>query len=125
LGEIGRTTWLTVFAPQGTVGDAMAVVDGVRSTLQLTDDDLMDLATGLTKLMAAYDRMGIYNFNMSFFAGSLNDDHARFHMVFSPRVYFNPAIGTPDVAALGRLFGESVCMAFPEEINALLRPEFE
>lgn len=125
LGVIGRTTWLTVFAPQGTVGDAMAVVDGVRSTLELTDDDLTDLATGLTKLMAAYDRMGIYNFNMSFFAGSLNDDHARFHMVFSPRVYFNPAIGTPDVAALGRLFGESVCMAYPEEINALLRPEFE
>jgi len=28
------------------------------------------------------------------------------------------------VAALGRLFGESVCMAFPEEINRMLKPEF-
>ena len=74
--------------------------------------------------MAAYDRMGIYNFNMSFFAGSQKDDHARFHLIFSPRIYFNPAIGTPDVAALGRLFGESVCMAFPEEINRMLKPEF-
>jgi hypothetical protein len=45
-------------------------------------------------------------------------------LVFSPRIYFNPAIGTPDVAALGRLFGESVCMAFPEEINRILKPEF-
>ena len=124
LGEIGRTTWLTVFAPLGTVGDVIAVADSVRSTLELTDDDLMDLATGLTKLMAAYDRIGIYNFNMSFFAGSQRDDHARFHMVFSPRIYFNPSIGTPDVASLGRLFGESVCMGFPEEINALLKPEF-
>jgi len=125
LGEIGRTTWLTVFAPQGTVGDVIAVVDGVSATLELTEDDLMDLAKGLTKLMAAYDRMGIYNFNMSFFPGSHGDDHARFHMVFSPRIYFNAAIGTPDVASLGRLYGESVCMGLPEEINALLRPEFE
>jgi UDPglucose--hexose-1-phosphate uridylyltransferase len=124
LGQIGRTTWLTVFAPLGSVGDVIAVVDDVRSTLELTDADLMDLATGLTKLMAAYNRMGIYNFNMSFYAGSQGDEHARFHMIFSPRIYFNPAIGTPDVAALGRLFGESVCMGFPEEINALLKPEF-
>lgn len=124
LGKIGRTTWLSVFAPLGSVGDVIAVVDDVRSTLELAGDDLMDLATGLTKLMAAYDRMGIYNFNMSFFTGSQKDDHARFHLVFSPRIYFNPAIGTPDAAALSRLFGESVCMAFPEEINKFLKTEF-
>jgi galactose-1-phosphate uridylyltransferase len=125
LGEIGRTQWLTVFAPLGAVGDVTAVVPNISSTLQLTDQDLDDLALGLTKLMAAYDRMGIYNFNMSFFSGTSQDKHARFHLVFSPRIYFNPSIGTPDVAALGRLFGESVCMGFPEEINAKLKVEFE
>ena len=125
LGAIGRTQWLTVFAPLGAVGDVTAVVPNISSTLQLTDQDLDDLALGLTKLMAAYDRMGIYNFNMSFFSGAVKDKHARFHLVFSPRIYFNPSIGTPDVAALGRLFGESVCMGFPEEINAKLKVEFE
>jgi galactose-1-phosphate uridylyltransferase len=125
LGQIGRTKWLTVFAPLGAVGDVTAVVEDVRSTLELTDHDLDDLAAGLTKLMAAYDRMGIYNFNMSFFSGSAKDAHARFHLIFSPRIYFNPAIGTPDVAALGRLFGESVCMGFPEQINGMLKVEFE
>ena len=124
LGQIGRTKWLTVFAPLGAVGDVTAIVDGVRSTLELTDADLNDLAAGLTKLMAAYDRMGIYNFNMSFFSGAIEDAHARFHLVFSPRIYFNPAIGTPDVAALGRMFGESVCMGFPEGIASLLKVEF-
>jgi galactose-1-phosphate uridylyltransferase len=124
LGKIGRTTWLSVFAPLGSVGDVIAIVNDVRSTLELAGDDLMDLATGLTKLMAAYDRMGIYNFNMSFFTGSQKDDQARFHLVFSPRIYFNPAIGTPDAASLSRLFGESVCMAFPEEINKNLKTEF-
>ena len=125
LGQIGRTAWLSVFAPLGAVGDAVAVVADVRSTLDLTDNDLNDLASGLTKLMAAYDKMGIYNFNMSFFPGSKEDRYACFHLVFSPRIYFNPAIGTPDVAALGRLFGESVCMSFPEDINRMLKPEFE
>jgi len=125
LGEIGRTKWLTVFAPLGAVGDVAAVVPDIRSTLELTDQDLDDLAMGLAKLMAAYDRMGIYNFNMSFFSGSSQDAHARFHLLFSPRIYFNPSIGTPDVAALGRMFGESVCMGFPEEINKLLKVEFD
>ena len=125
LGEIGRTQWLSVFAPLGAVGDVTAVVPDIRSTLELTDQDLDDLAMGLTKLMAAYDRMGIYNFNMSFFSGTSQDAHACFHLLFSPRIYFNPSIGTPDVAALGRMFGESVCMGFPEEINKLLKVEFE
>jgi len=124
LGQIGRTTWLSVFAPLGSVGDVMATVDSLRSMLELAEDDLRDLATGLTKLMAAYDRMGIYNFNMSFYAGAQNDDHARLHLIISPRIYFNPAIGTPDVASLGRLFGESVCMGFPEEINKVLKAKF-
>jgi galactose-1-phosphate uridylyltransferase len=124
LGTIGRTTWLTVFAPLGVAGDVMAVVDGVRSTLGLSDDDLTDLAVGLTKLMAAYDRLGIYSFNLSFFPGRQNDDHARFHLIFSPRTYFNPLLGTPDCAALKNLFNESVCMEFPEEINVLLKSQF-
>ena len=124
LGQIGRTTWLSVFAPLGSVGDVIATVDRVRSTLELTEDDLLDLATGLARLMAAYDRMGIYNFNMSFYSGARHDDHARFHMIMSPRIYFNPSIGTPDVASFNRLFGESVCMGFPEEINKMLKTEF-
>ena len=125
LGRIGRTSWLTVFAPLGAVGDVTAVVSDIRSTLELTDRDLEDLARGLTRLMKAYDRMGIYNFNMSFFSGSAEDEQARFHLLFSPRIYFNPAIGTPDVAALGRMFGEPVCMGFPEEINELIKVEFK
>jgi hypothetical protein len=61
---------------------------------------------------------------MSFFPGRLNDDHARFHLIFSPRTYFNPLLGTPDSAALKNLFNESVCMDFPEKINTLLLPQF-
>jgi len=57
LGRIGRSNWMTVFAPLGVAGDVVAVVDDTCSTLDLTDDDLTDLANGLNKLMAAYDSL--------------------------------------------------------------------
>jgi galactose-1-phosphate uridylyltransferase len=124
LGTIGRSNWFSAYAPIGVAGDVLAVVDGVRSTLELTDDDLLDLAKGLTLAMAAYDKMGIYNFNMNFFTGKNTDDFTRFHLLFSPRTFFNQALGTPDVGALRNLFNETLCMAFPEDINKMLKPEF-
>jgi len=124
LGRIGRTNWLTVFAPLGVAGDVAAVVEDAISTLELTDDDLTDLAEGLNNLMAAYDKIGIYNFNVSFYPGAAGDDFARFHLVFSPRIYFNEALGTPDVAALRNLGNEGVCWASPEDINRMLKSEF-
>ena len=124
LGDIGRTSWLTVYAPLGVAGDVIAVVDETNCTLDLTRKDIEDLAQGLTKLMGAYDKMGVYNFNMNFFTGSRGDDHARFHLVFSPRTFFNQALGAPDVGALRNLYNEGLCMAFPEEINEQLKSEF-
>ncbi|MBW2131576.1 MAG: hypothetical protein JRG88_03425 [Deltaproteobacteria bacterium] len=74
--------------------------------------------------MKAYDAMGLYSFNMNFFTGARNDDFARFHILFSPRTYFNAALGTPDAAALRTLFNETVCMAFPEAIHQHLKGAF-
>jgi UDPglucose--hexose-1-phosphate uridylyltransferase len=124
LGGIGRTTWLTAYAPLGVAGDVLAVVDGARSTLELTADDLCDLSMGLTKAMAAYDKMGIYSFNMNLFTGAEGDDHARVHLLFSPRTFFNQTLGATDVGAIRNLYNEPICMAFPEEINEMLKVEF-
>lgn len=124
LGRLGRTSWLSAYAPMGVAGDVVAVVDGTCCTLDLTAADLGDLANGLKRVMAAYDRMGIYSFNMNFFTGCSGDAHTRFHLVFSPRTFFNQTLATPDVGALRNLFNESLCMAYPEEVNDLLKVEF-
>ncbi len=124
LGRIGRTSWMTAFAPMGVAGDVQAVVHGVPCTLDLTDEDLRHLARGLTRLMKAYDALGIYSFNMNFFTGAPGDAFSRFHLLFSPRTYFNQALGTPDAAALRSLFNETLCMAFPEEIHQKILPYF-
>ena len=124
LVKIGRTTWMSNYAPMGVAGDVLAVVEGVRSTLELTKQDIADIAAGLTKAMAAYDKIGIYSFNMNFFTGTSQDDFSRFHLLFSPRTFFNQALGTPDVGAGQKLFNETVCMAYPETINKMLKPNF-
>jgi UDPglucose--hexose-1-phosphate uridylyltransferase len=124
LGTIGRSHWFSAYAPMGVAGDVLAVVEGASSTLDLTEDDLLDIATGLTRAMAAYDKMGIFSFNMNFFTGAEGDDHTRFHLLFSPRTYFNQALGTPDIGALRNLFNETLCMAFPEEINGMIKEAF-
>lgn len=124
LTRIGRTTWLTAYAPMGVAGDVLAIVDDVRCTLELTDADLAALAEGLARCMTAYDRLGIYSFNMNFFTGTQADDFARFHLLFSPRTFFNQALGSSDIGALRNLFNETICMAFPEEINQILKPCF-
>ncbi|MCP4687053.1 MAG: hypothetical protein GY859_03325 [Desulfobacterales bacterium] len=124
LGAIGRTTWLTAYAPMGVAGDVLAVVDGASSALDLTDEDLAHLADGLTRVMAGYDKMGIHGFNMNFFPGARGDGFTRFHLCFSPRAYFNQNLGTPDIGALRNLYNESLCMAYPEEINKMLKEDF-
>lgn len=124
LSKIGRSHWMTAYAPMGVAGDVLAVVEDARGTLELTDKDLADIADGLHRVIAGYDKMGIYSFNMNFFTGSKQDDHTRFHLLFSPRTFFNQSLGTPDIGALRNLFNETLCMAFPEEINSMLKECF-
>ncbi|MBM9531723.1 hypothetical protein JWG42_16315, partial [Desulfoprunum benzoelyticum] len=104
--------------------DVLAVVEDVCWTPGLTDADLRDLATGLARVMAEYDKMGIYSFNMNFFTAAESDEHFRLHLLFSPRTFFSQKLGTPDVGALQMLFNETICMAFPEEINTILKSAF-
>jgi galactose-1-phosphate uridylyltransferase len=124
LGARGRVHFMQSFAPLGVAGDVLAIVEGVSSTLELTGDDLLALGEGLCAAMKAYDSLGVYGFNMNFFTGKRGDAHARFHLLFSPRTFFNQALGTTDIGALRNLYNESLCMAYPEEIADRLRPFF-
>ncbi len=125
LGRRGRISWLANFAPFGVAGDVVAVVDDCRVMLDLSEADVAGIAQGLAAAMAAYDRMGIYSFNVCFFPGTESDRFARLHMVFSPRIYYNPILATPDTTALRTLYDESICVGFPEEIAAMIRPAFQ
>ena len=49
LGNIGRSHWMMSYAPLGVAGDVMAVVEGVNATIELNDNNLMDIAQGLLR----------------------------------------------------------------------------
>ena len=126
LGRTGNTAWLLAYAPIGVAGDLVGVVEGKRSTLELTDADLLDMGEGLCRAMRAYDEMGVWGFNVNLFTGAaVGEEHARVHIVFSPRTFFNQALGASDVGALRNLYNETICMAFPEEIRDKLAPFFD
>ena len=124
LARLGRTAWLSSFAPLGVAGDVAGIVEGTGSFLDLAPEDLDHLAQGLARAIKSYSRMGLYSFNMNFFCGEPGDESAGFRLVFSPRTYFNRALGTPDVGALRNLFNETLCMDFPENIAKALRRDF-
>ena len=125
LGRTGNTAWLLAYAPMGVAGDVVGVVEGKRSTLELQDADLLDLGEGLCRAMRAYDEMGIWSFNANLFTGpEPGADYAGVRIVFSPRTFFNQALGTTDIGALRNLYNETICMAFPEEIKDRLAPFF-
>jgi len=125
IGEIGRTAWLAVYAPQGVAGDVLAVVPGIRTTLELTGQDLLHLADGLARCMKYFDRLGLFGFNAGFFTGAAGEDQARLHVLFSPRSYFNQALGASDTAALRGLYQESICLTYPEDLAQGLQNEFQ
>jgi len=124
IGRIGRVSWLANFAPFSVAGDVVGVVDDCRAMLDLSEGDVGAIAQGLAYAMAAYDQMGIYNFNVCFFPGTAENRFARLHLVFSPRIYYNPVLATPDTTALRTLYNECICVGFPEEIAERVRKEF-
>ena len=86
LGRIGRTDWLLSYAPLGVAGEYRGRgVEGVNGTLGLTDQDLADIAVGLRRLMAAYDKMGIFQLQYELFHRSLSDQFLPLPPALSPR----------------------------------------
>lgn len=124
LGRIGEVTWLAAFAPAGVAGDVLGVFRDRTTMLELDEAARRDVATGLAAAIAGYAEMGIGSFNVCFFPGRGGENHFRLHLVFSPRIYYNPRLATPDATALRWLYEESICVGYPEEIADRLRPRF-
>ena len=97
LGKIGRTHWMTAFAPMGVAGDVLAVLEGARSTLELNSQDLLDIAAGLVKVIAAYDKNGDLQLQPEFF---YRDENRR-PLPFSPAL-FTPHLLQPETGHPGR-----------------------
>jgi len=70
LGRVGSSEWLLPFSPHGFY-EVDAVLPGKVSFLDFTEDDLSNLAEGLSRVLAFYKKSGIWSFNVALFSGPL------------------------------------------------------
>lgn len=123
IGQIGRFAWLCPFVPRGRLWDGMALLEGGGSVLDLTPQDFLDLAQGLTRMMKFTHSQGFYSFNFSLLSDRRGDDSFWTQAFFLPRVT-SPPMGMSDCSYLDTLLDHPSSTFFPEQIAEKLREYF-
>jgi UDPglucose--hexose-1-phosphate uridylyltransferase len=116
IGAIGRTAWLTPFAPTG-FHEVWAVVDGVSDAIDLTDDDTAALGDGLSRVLGTYKTWNLTSFNFSVSGGGPDGGANRYCLVLKvvSRANAEPMYRS-DVTYFERLHDEALIDISPEDI---------
>jgi len=123
VGQIGRTIWMTAFAPLG-FNEVRAVVLDRETLLDLTDEDLHSLALGIARVLAWYDAAGYNSFNLVLFSGPLEGRTSfRLNLCMVTRTALVPYYRS-DAMYLERLHWEAAVDRTPEELAEELRSRF-
>ncbi len=123
----GRVAWSVPFCPVGMLGDAEARIAGRHTLSDCNDDDLEAFARSLSRLCAAYARLGFWSFNLTLFPDAERERHGRHWLTarLLPRFYLHPQLHNSDVAYLQLLLGEKFGMVYPEAHAAALREQLD
>jgi galactose-1-phosphate uridylyltransferase len=73
IGSIGRTEWIVPFAPMGG-NDVMGIIKHRSNLTEFSEDDLMDLGKGLSKILKYYEYNGLSSFNFVIHSGPINEE---------------------------------------------------
>jgi UDPglucose--hexose-1-phosphate uridylyltransferase len=118
--EIGSTAWMTPFAPVG-FNEVRAVVLGRVTMLDLDDDAVAALATGISRVLHWYDKLGYNSFNLSLFSGPLDGPSPfRMNLAMVTRTAMVPYYRS-DSMHLERLHWEAAVDRTPEALAVELR----
>lgn len=120
LARVGSTTWITAFAPIG-FNEVQAVVSARETLLDLTDDDLNALASGISGVLRWYESIGYNSFNLALHSGPLKNSIGwRVHLSMITRTAMLPYYRS-DAMHMERLHWEAAVDRPPEAIAADLR----
>jgi UDPglucose--hexose-1-phosphate uridylyltransferase len=123
VARIGRTRWITAFAPIG-FNEVRAVVSGCETLLDLSDEDLQSLSAGISRVLGWYELTGYNSFNLALYSGPLNDAHDwRVHLSMITRTAMLPYYRS-DAMHMERLHWEAALDRAPERIADDLRAHF-
>ncbi len=76
-GDTGPVSWVTSFSPQGT-NEVLGILPGRRNFLEIDEHDLEGLVNGFSRVLKAYDSMGISTFNFTIYSGPLGAEQDDF-----------------------------------------------
>ena len=125
LGEEGGIAWWVPYCPSGMLGDAQAVFCERSTFVHCTDADIDAFAGFLSRLAAAYARLGMWSFNLTLMPDAIAERSGRHRLVarLLPRFYLHPHLHNSDTAYLQLLLGEKFAMLTPERHAAELRTQ--
>ena len=122
-GDIGRTAWMTPFAPVG-FNEVRAVVAGGENMLDLTERDIESLADGIARVLRFYATLGYNSFNLALYSGRLSGSPGfRVNLAMITRTAMLPYYRS-DAMYMERLHWEAAVDRSPEEVAAELRASF-
>jgi len=123
VARIGRTAWITAFAPIG-FNEVQAVVPGCETLLDLTEDDLNSLSTGISRVLQWYELAGYNSFNLALYSGPLANSRGwRVHLSMITRTAMLPYYRS-DAMHMERLHWEAAVDRSPERVAEDLRAHF-
>ena len=70
IGRVGASEWTVPFCPRGFY-EVNAVIPEKTNLLELSEDDISDIAKGLSKTLSFYKANNIWSFNIAIYSGLL------------------------------------------------------
>ena len=125
VGTTGPWSWLSAFAPEGVLGEILAVLPGMWDLESFGESAVEGLVDGLLRCFRHFQSAGIHSFNAALFLGPRGQSHFAAHLRLVPRTFLNLRDMAPDVNFLKMLFDEPVSVVRPEELASRLRPFFQ
>jgi len=91
IGNIGSTDWLTSFAPSAS-REIQAIVRGKSSFIEFTEDNMRDLAQGISKVLNYYHNQKVNSFNFIIHSSPMGEstDYFSSNLRIVSRTYFPP-----------------------------------
>lgn len=125
VGKTGDCHWLASYVSLGIPGDITVVFPRVFSVLDIDDEQIAGLVTGLQRVFAYFIDTGIFSFNASWFFGARGQKFFPSHMRIIPRTFLNTRDHASDFNFFQSLFNEPVSIVMPEDLCKGLRRYFE
>jgi galactose-1-phosphate uridylyltransferase len=124
LGQLGKTRWVTPFAPKG-LSEAQGIVPKVSDLSQLSESGLSELSEGIVRVLGYYYAIGVRSFNFAVYSGPFGEalDYFDLNVRIVSRYGYKPRF-VSDVWSLQYLLEEQEVCEAPEETCMKLREYF-